>query len=150
MLKEMDDIVKRVRVNIKAAQDRQKKFANRKRRFKEYQVGDHVYVRIQVRKSTLQWSGCAKLAPRYYGPFQILARIGPVAYHLTLPSHIRVHNVFHISVLKKYVYDPKHVIQWQDIQVEPEGEVLVEPLSILDRREVQLPKRVITQIKVQW
>eukprot|EP00253_Pinus_taeda_P013679 PITA_13679 len=150
MLKDMEDMVKRLCVNLKAAQDRQKKFADRKRRFNEYQVGDHVYVRIQVKKSTMQWSGCAKLAPQYYGPFQILARIGPMAYQLALPSHIQIHNVFHVSVLKKYVYDPKHVIHWQDIQVEPEGEVLVEPLSILDRREVQLRKRVITQIKVQW
>eukprot|EP00253_Pinus_taeda_P006284 PITA_06284 len=131
MLKEMEDMVKRVRVNLKAAQDRQKNFADRKRRFKEYQVGDHVYIRIQTKRSTLQWSGCAKLAPRYCGPFQILARIRPVAYQLALPSHIRVHNVFHVSV-------------------EPEGEVLVEPLNIVDRREVQLRKRVITQVKVQW
>eukprot|EP00253_Pinus_taeda_P019990 PITA_19990 len=148
MLKEMEDMVKRVRVNLKAAQDIQKNFADRKRRFKEYQVGDHVYIRIQAKRSTLQWVGCAKLAPRYCGPFQILARVGPVAYQLALLSHIRVHNVFHISVLKKYVYDPKHVIRWQDIQVKPKGEVLVEPLSILDQREVQLRKRVITQVKV--
>eukprot|EP00253_Pinus_taeda_P018074 PITA_18074 len=132
MLKEMEDIVKRVRVNLKAAQDRQTNFADRKRRFKEFQDGDHVYIQVQAKRSTLQWAGCAKLAPRYCGPFQILARVGPVAYQLALPSHIRVHNVFHVSVLKKYVYDPKHV--------EPEGEVLVEPLSILDQREVQLWK----------
>eukprot|EP00253_Pinus_taeda_P019401 PITA_19401 len=123
MLKEMEDMVKRVCANLKAAQDRQKNFADRKRRFKEYQVGDHVYIRIQAKKSTLQWRGCAKLAPQYCGPFQFLARIGPVAYQIALPSHIRV---------------------------EPEGEVLVEPLSILDRREVQLRRRAITQVKVQW
>jgi len=117
MLKEMEDMVKKVRANLKAAQDRQKKFADRKRRFKEYQVGHHVYIRIQARKSTLQWSSCAKLAPRYFGPFQVLARVGPVAYQLALPSHIRIHNVFHVSMLKKYIYDPKHVIKWQDIRV---------------------------------
>eukprot|EP00253_Pinus_taeda_P010896 PITA_10896 len=140
MLKEMEDMVKRVHANLKAAQDRQKNFADRKRRFKEYQVGDHVYIRIEAKRSTLQWSGCAKLAPRYCGPFQVLARIGLVAYQLALPSHIRVHNVFHVLVLTKYVYDPRNVIRWQDIQVEPEGEVLVEPLSILNQREVQLRK----------
>eukprot|EP00253_Pinus_taeda_P034261 PITA_34261 len=150
MLKEMEDIVKRVRVNLKAAQDRQKNFADQKRRFKEYQVGDHVYIKIQAKRSTVQWSSCAKLAPRYCGPFQVQARVGPVAYQLALPSHIWVHNIFHVSILKKYVYDPRHVIRWQEIQVKSEGEVLVEPLNILDRREVQLRKRVITQVKVQW
>jgi len=117
MLKEMEEMVKKVWSNLKGAQDRKNNFSDWKRRFKEYQVGDHVYVRIQAKRSTLQWSWCAKLAPRYCGPFQILARIGLVAYQLALPSHIQIHNVFHVSILKKYVYDPKHVIRWQDIQV---------------------------------
>eukprot|EP00253_Pinus_taeda_P019185 PITA_19185 len=140
MLKEMEEMVKKVRVNLKVAQDRQKNFVDQKNRYKEYQFGDHVYVRIQAKKCTLQWSRCAKLAPRFCGPFQVLARIGLVAYQLALPSHIQVHNVFHVSMLKKYVYDPKHLIRWQDIQVELEGEILVESLNILDRREVMLQK----------
>eukprot|EP00253_Pinus_taeda_P027707 PITA_27707 len=150
MLKEMEQMDKKVRANLKVAQDRQKSYADRKRNFKEFQVGEHVYVRIRAKKSTLQWSGCAKLAPRFCGPFQILARIGPVAYQLALPSHIRVHNVFHVSVLKKYIYDPKHIISWQDIQVKPEGEFLVEPVSILDRRRVVLRKRAIGPDEATW
>eukprot|EP00253_Pinus_taeda_P013427 PITA_13427 len=142
MLKEMEQMVKKVWANLKVAQDRQKSYADRKRNFKEFQVGEHVYVRIRAKKSTLQWSGCAKLAPHFCGPLQILARIGPVAYQLALLSHIRVHNVFHVSVLKKYIYDPKHIISWQDIQVEP--------VSILDRRSVVVWKRAIIQVKVQW
>eukprot|EP00253_Pinus_taeda_P015651 PITA_15651 len=146
----MEVMVKRVRANLKIAHDRQKNFVDQKRTFKEYQVGEHVYVRIRARKSTLQWNACAKLAPRFCGPFQILARVGLVSYQLALPSHIRVHNVFHVSVLKKYVYDPRHIISWQDIQVEPEGEFMVEPVNMLDRRRVELRKRVINQVKVQW
>eukprot|EP00253_Pinus_taeda_P025875 PITA_25875 len=150
MLKEMEEMVKKVRSNLKAAQDRKKNFADWKRKFKEYHVGDHVYVRIRAKKSTLQWSGCTKLAPRFCGYFQVLARIGSVAYQLALAIHIRVHNVFHVFVLRKYVYDPKHVIRWQGIQVESKGEILVELLNILDWREVMLWKRAITQVKMQW
>lgn len=117
MLKEMEEMVKKVRFNLKATQDRKNNFIDWKRKFGESQVGDHVYVRIQAKNSTLQWSGCAKLAPQFCVPFQILERVGLVAYHLALPIHIQVHNVFHVSALKRYVYDPKHIVSWQDIQV---------------------------------
>ena len=88
MLAEMEAEVKRIRQNLKAAQDRQKIYADKKRPYHEFVVGDHVYVRIKPKRSTMRWTSCAKLAPRYCGPFQILERVGPVAYRLALPSHI--------------------------------------------------------------
>ena len=99
-----------IRKNLKVAQDRQKIYAYKKRSYQEFEVGDHVYVRIKPKRSTLRWTSCAKLAPRFCGPFQILERVGPVAYRLALPSHIQVYNVFHMSLLKRYVHDSKHVI----------------------------------------
>ena len=65
--------------------------------------------------------------PRFCGPFEILAKRGLVAYELALPTHIRVHNAFHASLLKKYVYDTKHMIDWSLLQVEHEGEFVPEP-----------------------
>ena len=72
--------------------------------------------------SSLNLESCAKLSPRYCGPFEVLKIIGPIAYKLALPTGTRAHNVFHASLLKKYVHDPNHVINWDVIQVEPEGD----------------------------
>ena len=150
MLKEMEQIVKQVQSNLKVAQDRQKSNADRNRTPREFAVGDHVFVKVKPRKSSFKLGSCAKLAPRYCGPFEILARVGPVAYQLALPPNLRIHNVFHVSLLKKYIHDATHVIDWNVIQVEPEGDFPVEPDCILERREMNLRNRSIGQVKVQW
>ena len=84
------------------------------------------------------------------GPFKILSRIGPIAYQLALPANLKIHNVFHFSLLKNYVHDPTHMIDWNLVQVEPKGEFQSDPLSILDRREIALQNRVVTWLKDQW
>jgi hypothetical protein len=98
----------------------------------------------------LRLGGCTKLAARFCGPFEILERIGPIAYMLALPASMTVHNVFHVSLLKKYVPDANHVIDWNVIQVEPEGVLQVNPVRILDRKRKQLQNRAIEIVKVQW
>ena len=129
--------------NLKVAQDRQKSQEDLKRTPKEFQVGEHVFIKVRAKKSSLRLGSCAKLASRCCGPFEILSRIGQVAYQLALPPNLRVHNVFHISVLKKYVHDANHVVNWNVVQVEPEGEFLVEPDCILERRKITLRNRTI-------
>jgi hypothetical protein len=91
-----------------------------------------------------------KLAPQYCGPFEILDRVEPVAYRLELPPTTKEHNVFHVSLLKKYVHDYNHIIEWSVIQVELEGEFLPEPQCIIDRKKIPLRNRTIAQVKVQW
>ena len=117
---------------------------------KEFSVGDHVYLRVRPRKSSLKLVSCAKLSPRYCGSFEVLERIGPVAYKLAFPDSTRAHNVFHVSLLKKYVHDHNHVINWDVIQVEPEGEFQIEPLHILDKKVTVLRNRAAGRVKVQW
>ena len=105
-------------------------------------MGKHVFIKVRPKKSSLILGSSAKLEPRFCEPFKVLSRMGQVAYQLDLPPNLKVHNVFHIFVLTKYVHDGTHVINWNDVQVEPD--------CILDRREILLRNRTIGQVKVQW
>ena len=90
-----------------------------------------MYLCIKPKKSSLSIGSCAKLAPRYSMPFEILERIGLVAYKIALPLTLKFHDVFHVSFLKIYVKNVDHVIDWFVLQVEQEGEFQLEPQCIL-------------------
>ena len=102
-------------------------------------------MKVKAKRSSLSLGRCGKLAPRFFGPFEILAMKGPVTYELVLHVHVRVHNVFHGSLLNKYVYVTKHVVDCSLLQVEPKGEFSPEPTHILDKRKVQLQKCTMVQ-----
>jgi hypothetical protein len=91
-----------------------------------------VFFKVKSKRSSLKLGSCPKLATRYGGPFEILKKIGPVAYMLVLPTSMRIHSVLLVSLLKKYVLDPNHMIDWNVIQMEHEGDFRVEPMRILD------------------
>ena len=136
MLQEMEQTVRKVQKNLKVEQDHQKSYANLKRQHKDFSVGYHVYLRVKPKKRSLKLGSYTKLAPRSCEPFQILERIGLVAYKLALPAHLRIHNVFHISLLNKYIHDSTHIIDRNVVLVEPKGEFEVETLHILDMKEL--------------
>ena len=108
--------------NLKVSHDQQKSYADLKRTPREFNVGDHVYLKVKSKKSSLILGRCSKMASRYCGPFEVLVNIGPVSYQLALQANIKVHDVFHVSLLKKYIHDTTHIIDWDVIQVESKGE----------------------------
>lgn len=105
---------------------------------KEFKFEDHAYLRVKPKRSLSKLKICAKLAPQFCGPFEILDRIGSTTYRIAFPANMRSHNVFHVSLLKQYEHDPNHKIDWNVMQVEPEGECQVELECILNRSETML------------
>ena len=82
-------------MNLKEARDDQNIYVEQKRKDKDFQIGNHVYLKVKEKQSLSSLGMCAKLAPRFCGTFEILAKKGPVPYELALPLHVRVHNFFH-------------------------------------------------------
>jgi len=86
-------------------------------------VGDRVFLKVKSKRSSMNLGYCSKLATFYYGPFEILERTGPISYILALPGSMCIHNVFHVSLIKMYVPDANHLIDWNVSQVEQEEEL---------------------------
>ena len=92
-----------------------------------------------------------KLSPRYIGPLEIVERIGPVTYRLDLLEELsRVHNVFYISMLRKYISDPSHVIEAPEIELRDDLSYEEQPVQILGREETELCNKTISLVKVLW
>jgi hypothetical protein len=121
LLKEMEEKMLNIKQNLKDSQDRRKLYADKGRIHKEFKVGDHVFLKVKANKSSMKLGSNSKLATIYYGPLEILERIGPIAYMTALSASMTIHNVFHVSFFKKYIPDANHVIDWNVIQVEKEG-----------------------------
>ena len=99
----------------------------------------------------IQFQKRGKLNPRYIGSFRIIERIGPVAYQLELPSEMsRIHNVFHMSMLRKYVSDPSHVLKAPPIELNEDLSFEVQPVGIVDQEIKELRNKVISIVKVLW
>ncbi|XP_041016136.1 uncharacterized protein LOC121258657 [Juglans microcarpa x Juglans regia] len=136
---------------MKAAQSRQKSYADKSRFQLEFEIGDKVFLKISPKKGVMRFGKKGKLSPRYIGPFEILDRIGPVAYMVALPPAFSgVHNVFHVSMLRKYIHDPTHIIDHEPLQIQEDMTYTEEPLRILDRKEQVLRNRTISLVKVLW
>jgi hypothetical protein len=151
IVQETPEIVKLIQERLKVAQDRQKSFADANRREMDFKEGDWVFLKVSPMKGVVRFGKRGKLNPRYVGPFEILEKIGPVAYRLALtPELANVHDVFHISMLRRYVADPTHVLERPPIQLEKNLRYEEQPIRIMDRREKRLRNKIIPLVKVWW
>ena len=151
MVQDVVDKVELIKKRLKAAQDRQVLLSRRNRREREFHVGDKVFLKISPWKGVLRFGKRGKLSPRYIGPYEIIQKIGPVAYRLALPPALsKIHDVFHISMLKKSLLDDSQVLETQPVELREDLTYKEEPVAIMDYRDKELRGRVIKLVKVLW
>nr|KYP33905.1 Retrotransposable element Tf2 [Cajanus cajan] len=136
---------------MRATQSIQKSYSDKRRKELEFKEGDHVFLKVTP------WTGVGralksrKLTPRFIGPYQILKRIGEVAYQIALPPSLsNLHSVFHVSQLKNYIHDPSRIIESDNIQLKDNLTYEMVPLRIDDKRVKQLKGKEIPLVKVIW
>ncbi|KAA3487666.1 reverse transcriptase [Gossypium australe] len=140
-----------IRDSLKAASDRQKSYADWKRKDIEFDIGDKMFLKLSPRKNVLQFGCKGKLSPRFIGPYEIIERVGPVAYKLLFPSELeKIHNVFHVSMLGRYRSNLSHVIPPSEIEIRSDMTYEEEPIRILAREVKELRKKKILLVKVFW
>ncbi|GJV82253.1 putative reverse transcriptase domain-containing protein [Tanacetum coccineum] len=148
---ETTDKVVLIKEKLKAARDRQKSYADKRRKPLEFEVGDQVLLKVSPWKGVVRFGKKGKLAPRYVGPFEILERIGLVAYRLRLPEELSsVHDTFHVSNLKKCLADANLHVPLDEIKVDKTLRFVEEPVEIMDREIKKLKRKKIALVKVRW
>ncbi|XP_070018213.1 uncharacterized protein [Nicotiana sylvestris] len=132
IVQQTEDKVKIIKDHLKISSDRQKSYVDLKRHEIEHHVGDKVFLKVSPWKKIMRFGQKGNLSPRFIEPYEILHRIGPVAYKLALPPELgKIHNVFHASMLRIYRSDPSHVLPIESIEVNPDLTYEEEPIQIL-------------------
>ncbi|KAA3487258.1 reverse transcriptase [Gossypium australe] len=140
LIRETEDKVKIIRDSLKAASDRQKSYADLKRKEIEFQIDDKVFLKVSP-----------QIESAIYQTVEIIERIGPVAYRLALPSELeKIHNVFHLYMLRRYRSNSSHVISPSEIEIQPDMSYNEEPIKILAREVKKLRNKSIALVKFLW
>ncbi|XP_030483576.2 uncharacterized protein LOC115700156 [Cannabis sativa] len=151
LVQKTNEAIDKNRARMLTSQSRQKSYADPKRWDITFQLGDHVFLRVSPMKGIRRFGKKGKLSPRFIGPFEILEKVGQVAYRLALPPSLStVHNVFHVSMLRKYVSDPMHILSYEALELQPDLSYDEQPVQILDRKEKVLRSKTIALVKVLW
>ena len=151
LVQEINEKINIVKEKMKAAQNRQKSYADKHRKDLEFSIGDHVLLKVSLVKGVVRFGQKrGNRSPVYIGPFKILEPVGRVAYRLALPPKMSgMHNVFHISMLRRIVHDLSHKINFKDIEVNDNVTYNEGPVKILERGVKKLRTKEIPIVKVQ-
>ncbi|KAL0553835.1 hypothetical protein IC582_007739 [Cucumis melo] len=151
LVQSTNEAIQKIRSRMHTAQSRQKSYADMRRKDLEFELGDKVFLKVAPMKGVLRFERRGKLSPRFVGPFEILERIGPVAYRLALPPSLStVHDVFHVSMLRKYVPDPSHVVDYEPLEIDENLSYVEQPVEVLAREVKTLRNKEIPLVKVLW
>ncbi|XP_052733519.1 uncharacterized protein LOC128196494 [Vigna angularis] len=151
LIQQTTEKVKLIQDRLKTSLSRQKSYADRRRRPLEFAAGDHVFLRLNPITGVGRVVRPKKLSPKFIGPYQILKKIGPVAYELALPPQLsNLHPVFHVSQLRKYIANPSHVLELEDIQLQPNRTLELQPVRIEDVRTKLHKRKDVRLVKVVW
>ena len=149
LIRDTSEKVSLIRQRLLTAQSRKKSYADVRRRPLEFEVGDHAFVKVMPKRGVVKFNKRGKLSPRFIGPFEILERVGTVGYRLALPPSMSgVHEVFHVSMLRKYTPDPAHVVDWGQIEVDTDGTFEEGPMCIVDSRDQVLRRKTVRLVRV--
>nr|GFA44329.1 putative reverse transcriptase domain-containing protein [Tanacetum cinerariifolium] len=151
LIQETPEKIVQIKQRMQAARDRQKSYADLKRKPMEYQIGDKVMLKVSPWKGVVCFGKQGKLNPRYVIPFKVLERIGDVAYKLDLPEKLsRVHNTFYVSNLKKCHADEPLTVLLDGLHFDDKLQFVEEPVEIVDREVNRLKRSRIPLVKVRW
>ncbi|KAL0540948.1 hypothetical protein IC582_020974 [Cucumis melo] len=151
LVQSTNEAIQKIRSRMHTAQSRQKSYADVRRKDLEFEVGDKVFLKVAPMRGVLRFERRGKLSPRFVGPFEILERIGPVAYRLALPPSLStVHDVFYVSMLRKYVPDPSHVVDYEPLEIDENLSYVEQPVEVLAREVKTLRNKQIPLVKVLW
>jgi hypothetical protein len=151
LVEEVEGIIHRIQDNLKAAKSRQETYANKRCRPLEFKVGDHVYLRVLHMKGMKRFEVKGKLAPRYIGPFPILEKYETMAYKLDLPPSLAgVHDIFHVSQLKKCLKAPVDTVFPEVTPLKADLSYPEHPIKVLDQKDRVTRRKTIKFFKIQW
>jgi hypothetical protein len=151
ILLEAEENIRMVRENLKAVQSRQRSYADTRRRELSFEIGDYVYLKVSPIRGINRSGVKGKLASRYIGPYQIQARHGEVAYQLSLPENLSaVHDVLHVSQLKKCLRVPDEQLPTEDLEVQEDLTYIEKPTQILETTDRVTRRSTMRMCKVKW